>query len=299
MSAPKTRRKQFEARAGAAAFAVLERRFTRKDPVQAEEAGARIGRLIYAVSKKHRAIAARNLALAMPELSEEARLRITKGVFEHFGRVAGDFLRSTVRTDEEALASMEVIGRENGDEALALGAGILAVTAHFGNWERLAHWFSSTGGKITVVARDANDQGMNQQVQRIRAKAGIEVLSRGRSTRVLVNKLKNKEILGLLPDQNSEESYLPFFGKPCGTVLGPAKLHHLTGAPLLPAYCPRVGPGKYLLVIGKMINPGKTESAEEIMTQVNASIEGIIREYPDQWLWIHDRWKSARHKGLL
>ncbi len=299
MSSRIHRRKRFEAKAGAAAFAILERRFTRKTELQAEVAGERLGRLWYALSKKHRSIAMRNLDLAMPELSQKERERIAKDVFLHFGRVAGDFLRSTVRTEAEVLASIEVVGRENGDQALDLGAGILAVTGHFGNWERLAHWFSSTGGKITVVARDANDSGLNQQVQRIRAKAGIEVLSRGRSTRTLVTKLQNKEILGLLPDQNSDESFIPFFGKVAGTVLGPAKLHQLTGAPLLPAFCVRTGPCKYRLIILPMINPGKSETCEEIMGRVNDSIEKAIREYPEQWLWIHDRWKSARRRGLL
>lgn len=299
MSRAKKFRKKLEGSLVAWFFSILEHRYRRKTALEAEASGVRLGRLWYRVSKKHRTIADRNLQLAMPELDEQERHRIIVGVFEHFGRVAGDFLRSMARTQQEVLESVEVVGMENGEEALALGKGILAVTAHFGNWERLAHWFSATGGKITVVARDANDSGLNQQVRRIRANAGIEVLSRGRSTRTLVTKLRNKEILGLLPDQNSEEAFLPFFGKPCGTVLGPAKLHRLTGAPLLPAYCPRVGPAKYKLIIGKMIIPGESESNEEVMTRVNASLEEIVRQYPDQWLWIHDRWKSARSRGLV
>lgn len=295
MSSPRSVRKHLEVRAGAAAFTIFERRFAQKSAVEAERAGARLGRILFSISRKHRGIAYRNLALAMPELSEEQRARIVKGVFEHFGRVAGDFLRSMTRTDEEVLAS--VLTNDKAKAVLDRGQGIIAVTAHFGNWERFAHWFSATGGKITVVARDANDRGMQRQVQRIREKAGIEILSRGRSTRVLVNKLKNGEILGLLPDQNSEESYLPFFGKPCGTVLGPAKLQEMTGAPIVPAFCPRIGEASYRMVIGDVIEPGN--GLEETMTTVNAAIEVMIRQYPDQWLWIHDRWKSARLKGLV
>jgi len=299
MSSRKRRRRKFEARAGAIVFAYLERKYERKTALQAEEAGARLGRIGYRLFGKNRRRAISNLELAFPEMCAKERERIALGVFEHFGRVAGDFLRSMVRTNEEVQASIEVVGMENADRALAMGKGILAVTAHFGNWERLAHWFASTGGKITVVARDANDEGMQKQVQRIRSKAGIEVLSRGRSTRTLVNLLHEKQIVGLLPDQNSEEAYLPFFGKPCGTVLGPAKLHQMTGAPLLPVYCPRIGPAKYRLIIGKAIDPGKSQSVEEIMTKINASLEAVVREYPEQWLWMHDRWKSAREQGKL
>lgn len=299
MSSRNEATRRLGSRAGASAFAYLEGRFQRKGPQQAEEAGARLGRIIYAIDKKHRNLAISNLQLAMPDLSERERRRIAKGVFEHFGRVAGDFLRSMVRTDEEVLASMEDQGLEYVETVRAQGKGLLAVTAHFGNWERLAHWFSATGGKITVVARDANDGGMQRQVQRIRAKAGIEVLSRGRSTRSLVKKLQSGEILGLLPDQNSEESFLPFFGKPCGTVLGPAKLHSITSAPMRTAFCPRVGTCKYRLIVGDEIDPDFSQTHEEVMTQVNAALEEMIREYPEQWLWIHDRWKSARHRGLL
>ena len=158
---------------GGIAFAFLERKFQRKSAIQAENAGARLGRIGYKLFGKNRRRALANLELAFPEKSAAEREKIALGVFEHFGRVAGDFLRSMVRTNEEVQASVEVVGMENGDEALAMEKGILAVTAHFGNWERLAHWFASTGGKITVVARDANDESMQKQVQRIRSKAGI------------------------------------------------------------------------------------------------------------------------------
>ncbi|MBI1757338.1 MAG: lysophospholipid acyltransferase family protein [Fimbriimonas ginsengisoli] len=294
-----SRRKAFERRAGAWLFALFERRFSRKDAIAAEESGARLGRLAYRLSRKHRRRALANLALAMPELEPSERERIARGVFEHFGRITGDFMRSGVRSDSELLQSLEVVGMEHADEARSLGTGLLAVTGHFGNWERMAHWFAAQGGTITVVARDANDPGLNQQVQRLRNRPGFEVLSRGRSTRTLIERLKEGAIVALLPDQNSGESFVPFFGKPAGTVLGPAKLHQMTGAPLLPVFCARTGPARYQVRVFPVINVGKAECAEAIMARINLAIEEIVREYPDQWLWLHDRWRSARERGLF
>lgn len=129
---------------------------------------------------------------------------------------------------------------------------------------------------------------------------GMTVLSRGDSARPILKKLKHQEVVGILPDQNSDESYVPFFGKPCGTVLGPAVLHMRTGAPLLPAYCVRLAPGKYKTIVLEAIDlENRCDSPEELMTQVNAALESVIRQYPEQWLWMHDRWKNARKNNLL
>jgi len=209
-------------------------------------------------------------------------------------------MRTPLRTKEELLANMEIEGFEHYEAAAAIGKGIIACTAHLGNWERFGHWLIATGRQISVVARDANQGEIQDRVAKIRDLTGVIVLSRGDSARPILVKLKRKEIVGILPDQNSEESFAPFFGKPAGTVLGPAVLHMRTGAVLLPAYCVRVGPGKYRVVLREPIDiDNSMANAEEIMAKLNAVLESVIREYPDQWLWLHDRWKSARKRNLL
>lgn len=299
MSSSSAFKRRAGSKAGAVAFGALESRFRAKSAESAERAGARLGRLFYRLSKKHRNRALGNLRLAMPELGEAEREKIALGVFEHFGRIAGDFLRSMERSEKEVLASIEVEERGARLEDLKDPRGVIAMTAHFGNWERLAHWYSLTVREITVVARDANDAAMNDQVLRIRQHSGVNVVSRGTSTRSLVRLLRGGGSIGILPDQNSEEAYLPFFGKPCGTVLGPAKLCRMTGAPIVTLYCARIGPAKYKLILGEKIVAEEGLDDQAIMTLANASLEKIIREFPEQWLWIHDRWKSARYKGLL
>jgi KDO2-lipid IV(A) lauroyltransferase len=113
--------------------------------------------------------------------------------------------------------------------------------------------------------------------------------------------MRNNELVAILPDQNSWEAFVPFFGKPAGTALGPAVLHRRTGAALIPLACFVDGPGKLHMVFGEPIVPLEGFDDEDcaIMAAINKALEDLIRVHPEQYLWFHDRWKSARRKGLL
>jgi len=287
-------------RLGNALFGRLQSSFERKSVEKAERSGARFGDLIYKLDRKHRERTIANLELAFPDWSDARRAEVTREVFRHFGRVAGDFLRSSIRSNEEVLATTEVIGIEHFEHAERIGKGVIAVTAHFGNWERFGHWCTAMGRHISVVARDANDDDTQALVAALRQKSGISVLSRGNSARQVLACLRKGEIVGLLPDQNSQECFVPFFGHTCGTVLGPAVLHQRTGAALLPAYCVRIAPGRYRVILLPLVDPERAEKDPVAVTaQLNLALESVIRDYPDQYLWMHDRWKSARLRGLL
>ncbi len=288
-------------RISAGLFVVFERRACRMDALKAEEAGTRLGRALwkFPLAKKQRTRALENLALVFPELSEAQRIDLAKRTFEHFGRVTYDFLRTTKRTEEEVLESIEVTGTENVRAAMDKDRGVLGITAHFGNWERFAHWGAASKWNLTVVARDANDKDLHKHVLRIRESLGIEVISRGQAARPILKKLAQKGVVAMLPDQNSSEGFITFFGKPCGTVLGPAILAKKTGAPLMSTFCVRVGPCRYKMIVFPMIEGVEDKTPEEIMTELNQALEKVVREYPDQYLWFHDRYKSARRTGLL
>jgi KDO2-lipid IV(A) lauroyltransferase len=293
----KSRRKRLEAWAGTVAFRTIQKWLSRKDILQAERIGQRIGRMAFRIGKSRRARSMYNLRLAYPEMTDEERMVITKGVFEHFGLVMCDFVRSASRTKEEVLSSITSEGTENLDRGLELGKGVIILTGHYGNWERLAQWLTLSGYKLAVVVRDANGE-LNDDVLRLRQAAGVEVISRGNAARGILTRLKRNEVAGILPDQNAGDAFIPFFGKPAGTVLGPAVLSLRSGASPVPVYCYRTGPGKYHVVALPPI-PVEGRTPEEIMVDVNASLESVIRLHPEQYLWIHDRYKSARQKGLV
>lgn len=288
------------AKIGTLAFRGAQRTFEKRDALGAERLGVKLARLGFKLDKKHRDRAISNLLLAFPEKSQEEARDLALKTFEHFGRVLADFLRSPARTDEEVLASVDVSNFDYYLQANAVGKGVLAITGHLGNWERLAHWYQAKGYEMSVVARDADDEGLQERVARIRGGRGLRLLSRGDSAKEILERIRNKETIGILPDQNSDESFVPFFGKPCGTVLGPAVLHLRTGAPLIPGYCLRVGPGKYRVEVFEPMQYKRGQAKpEQIMSDLNRVLEGVIRQYPDQWLWLHDRWKSARRRKML
>jgi len=241
-----------------------------------------------------------NLRLAMPELSEERRIELTQECAKHFGRIFADFLRSSRRSDEEVRETCPLMDAHLMDAALAKGKGVILISGHFGNWERAAHAVAVNGYKVSVVARDANGRDLNDAVMRIRQQQGVEVLSRGNAARGILRALSRNEIVAILPDQNSGDMFVPFFGKPCGTVTGPAAIHLKTGSPLVPICCRWIAPGRYEARFYPELEPVPGfEPVEAVTRAINNSLESAIRETPEQWLWFHDRWKSARRAGLL
>ena len=282
------------------AFDAAQRFIMRRSDVRAERLGEKVAMLAFRADKKHRRRTIQNLEHAFPEWTDAQRLETAKGVFRHFGRMWVQFMRTPARTPESIQAATEVIGLQHVEAAEARGKGIMLVTGHFGNWEWVGHWIASTGRKLTVVQRDANQSGINDRLLKLRQTAGLEVMSRGTAARGILVKLKRKEAVGLLVDQNAGDVYVPFFGKPCGTVTGPAVISTRTQAPIVPGYAIRIAPGQYRVEFFPEVCPTPGEDPTvSITTAINANLEAMIRRYPDQWLWMHDRWKSARQAGML
>jgi len=270
----------------------------------AERFGSFIGNLAYLLSKKYRTRAIKNLRMCFPEWEEKRVKQTARAVFEHFGRTAARFFRSYKMPPHEIL---NTIASEEGldvlEQAKALQKGLIIVTAHFGNWERAAQYMNAKGFKINTVARDADDELTGEIVNRARREQGIEVYSRGSAAKDLLRALARNEAVAILADQNANDVFVPFFGFPAGTVAGPAVLHLRTRAPLLIGFCLENGKGHYRVTFIRPNFPPPTGNQEKdiktIMTIINKILEDKIREHPEQWLWMHDRWRSARKLGLI
>jgi KDO2-lipid IV(A) lauroyltransferase len=286
-------------RASTAAFNFGQKIFLSGNIAQAERRGEKLANVLYRLDKKHRERTKSNLAMAFPEMEPAKREELALEVYRHFGRVTADFMRTPLRTDEE-VNSAEVYGREHLEWAHSQGKGVMIITAHYGNWERFAHWFTVNGYTLNVVARGANQGAVTEKMTALRNQAGAEVMGRGNAARAILGKLKSGDLVGILNDQNNGDIFVPFFGKPCGTALGPAVLHLRTGAPLLPCYFTRLGPGKYRAdFLEPVLAKDFGSDQERITAGLNLILEGQIRKHPEQWLWLHDRWKSARQRGLI
>jgi KDO2-lipid IV(A) lauroyltransferase len=207
-----------------------------------------------------------------------------------------DFLRTPSREELESLLQVE--GADHVYDALKTGKGVVFLTAHLGNFEFLPRYIAHTFCPLTVVARAPEDPEFADFVHHLRESGGYRVIYRGsRTLREMLTLLKRNEGVGLLPDQNSGDLFVPFLGVPAGTVAGPASLALHTGATLIPCYCVRQLDNTYRLLFLSPIAPTPTGDKQadtvRIMTAVNFALEEIVREYPDQWLWLHNRWKSA------
>ncbi len=270
--------------------------------------GERLGQFAYWVTKyfvrRSQRYAHRNLVLTdFPHhnatLSE--RDAFIRRVFIQFSKSLVDFLRGPVLDKATLQQLVHADGWEHAAAAQSAGKGIIFVTAHLGNWEMLGRWLAAKGLDLTVVAREPEQPELASFVHDLRLNAGFRVAYRGDSARELLKILKSNKAIGLLPDQNSGDIFVPFFGIPAGTPVGPAALALHTGATLIPSYCVRLPDDSYRLLLLPPIDThgtgDKDADQRRITAEVNHVLESVIRDYPDQWLWLHNRWKSAFEEG--
>lgn len=294
-----------------AAIPYVERHVQKMPRPAALAFGAKYGDLGYRFATKARETAYKNLRFVYGDaLTDTDRERIVRGVFRHFGRMAVDFLRGPlIKTPADFVQLIESV--EGWDEYIAplqgadgtvSGGGVVFCTGHIGNWELLGRYMVSRGIPLTVVARDPEDPGFAAWAKRMRQGAGFGVSAKGESAKKLISALKRGEAIALLHDQSSGDVFVPFFGVPAGTAWGPALLAHRTNA--LVVTCAAVAdPAKdyrYRFYFDAPLTIPDTGSKEAdytiLMTQANERLEARIRQHPEQWLWLHDRWKATFQK---
>lgn len=258
--------------------------------------GSALGWLGWRVSARFRRVADKNFQLAYGNsLTKGERSRLTQRVFQSFGRSLFEFLKAPSMSPEQIRAIVQADSYARVEAVLARGKGMILIAAHFGNWELLARRAALEGYEFAVIARQSHDPEFNKITDGIRANGGYVVLPRGGSPRAILQRLRQNGIVAILPDQKSEDVFVPFFGHLAGTVAGPAVLSLKTGAGIIPMFCPRQPDGSYRVEILPEIDTTPTGDTEadvhRIMADITQVIEEMVRRYPDQWLWLHDRWR--------
>lgn len=256
-------------------------------------------RLFYLLVPRQRLIAHHNLRRAFPEKSEEEILKIVQGVYRNMGLVAAEFFDIPSLTRENIGELVDAEGLENCRKALEKGKGILMFGAHFGNWELEAVAASLFLKPFVAIYRPLDNAVLDRLVLKVRSITGNTLLEKNRAMRPMLRALKNNEMLGILMDQNvdvHEGVFVDYFGRPACTTDGLAVLALHTGAPVLPGYMARLPDGRYRFVIGPevpIVNTGDKQADIVANTQrFMKVIEETVRQYPDQWLWVHHRWKT-------
>jgi KDO2-lipid IV(A) lauroyltransferase len=248
---------------------------------------------------RQRLIATHNLRRAFPEKSEGEIRRIVQSVYRNMGIVAAEFFDIPHLTKENIAALVEAEGVENCEKALAKGRGVLLFSAHFSNWELEAAAAALLIKPAVVIYRTLDSALLEHLVLRVRSATGNILLPKNHAMRAMLRTLTQNGIVGILIDQNMawyEGVFVDYFGRPACTTDGLALLALHTGAPVLPGYIVRLHDGRYRLVIGPEVEVTRTGDRDaDVLANTQRFtkvIEQIVRRYPDQWLWVHQRWKT-------
>lgn len=259
--------------------------------------GGALGRVAGALDRRRRAIARENLVQALPELDAAARERVVDACFRHFGAAFCDALSARRFDAPELCHRVTWEGFDNLLEAERAGRGVIVLAAHFGNWEVVPAALAATHGPMAAVGRPVDNPRIDRLVQGLRTRFGNRSLAKRGAVREMFRVLAQGGRLGLLIDQRvrpEEAIDVPFFGRPALTSPIVARLALKTGAPVLPVAAYHEPGGRYRIVFEPPLWPEGRDDAETTLDFTRRCLEvseRVIRRHPEQWLWLHNRWK--------
>ena len=246
----------------------------------------------------------KSTAIAFPDMPEADRLKLVRGTFASLGRVLGEVSQFSKYSKEQMAALVDFkfddYTQSIYDKVKNDGRGVLITTGHLGNWEMLVQTFAVWHEPMSYLARPIDNPLIEELTVAMRTRFGNRPLNKTNSARTAIRLLREGEIVGVLADVNAhpkEGVFVPFFGVTACTTAGPATLAIRTNALLFPIFCVYDREAKrYKIVHGEAIEPANTGDREADIAATTAAytaeIEKIIRQYPEQWLWIHKRWKT-------
>jgi KDO2-lipid IV(A) lauroyltransferase len=267
--------------------------------------GRRLGRLWAVLDRRHLAIAEDNLRAAFPDWDAARVAATARGVYAHFGAVILDLLWMEGRPVQELLALADLEGIEHLQHARAAGRGIVAPSAHLGNWEVQAVASVPHVGPIAVVARPLENPALDRRLVALRASTGNTVIYKQKALARVLGTIRDGGIVAILIDQNVQAKdgiFVRFFGRPACTTTVAAALALKTGCAIVPVRCLLQPNGRYRMVYGPLVEwprGGRRDQDVEALTQhLTSIVEGWVRETPEQWLWLHRRWKTRPSPSL-
>ncbi len=263
--------------------------------------GEGLGDLMYAGLGSRRRVTLENLALALGEQhAPQARQRLAREVFRHLGRHIVDFAHlrhiNAMRM-QQMLANWEQVAYL--DALASRGAGLLVISAHFGSWELLPALGLALQAPLNVIVRPPDNPFVHRLSETYRQRCGYRAIGRRHALRETLQALRRREIVGVLMDQSSlrsESVEVEFFGIKTFTPMGPALMALRAKCPVVGVFLVSEGPGRHRVVVTDEIPIARTgdvrRDVKENSRRFNHVIETQIRQYPEQWFWLHRRWKK-------
>jgi len=265
-----------------------------------------IGRIAYALDGRHRRMALEAVARSFPGKTAEEHLRIVHGCYRHLCLMVLDFARLATLSRERVAAAWALSDEQQEffEDLQERGEGAIFVTGHVGLWEMCGLGSTARGFPLHSIGRPLDNDYLNALVNRIRGRFGQKVLAKRGALRSALRALKNGESVGMLLDQNAGKHglFVPLFGRLASTLPTGAELALRSGARIACATTWRDEErGVHRLRLEKVIDPGKWEGPRDeryraevkrITAEYTREIENAVREHPEQWLWLHRRWKT-------
>lgn len=262
--------------------------------------GAGVGALAWVLLSRLRQVGLKNLELAFPEWSELQRKQTLRKLYRNLGWLLAEFCQMPKYTPQNTQSFIRYEGLDSYLAARDKGKGVLIVTGHLGAWELSSFYHSLMGHPMSMVIRRLDNARVDRLVNHIRCLHGNQVLHKDDFARGLLGAMRQGETVGILMDTNMtppQGVFVPFFGTLACTASGLARVALRTGAAVLPGFMLwEEVEQKYVLHFGEEIPFTSTGDAEaDALTNTakcTAAIEEYVRRYPDQWLWVHRRWKT-------
>jgi Kdo2-lipid IVA lauroyltransferase/acyltransferase len=266
----------------------------------ARAAGATVARILLVITPKLRQTAEFNLKLAFPDWSDARRRATIRGMTRSLGWMAAEFARMPRYKRRNIEEVIVLDGNENFLAGQRRGKGVLFLTAHIGAWELSSYAHALYGYPLHYMARPLDNAPLDALVNRYRSLSGNAPIFKNESARAMLKILKDAGTIGILADQNTmpqEGVFVDFFGTRACTTAGMARVALHTGAAVVPGYAVwDAALKKYRLRFEpplELVRTGDTERDIAENTQLFAKVtEDIVRKYPEQWVWIHARWKT-------
>jgi KDO2-lipid IV(A) lauroyltransferase len=262
--------------------------------------GALVGAAAYTAFGRLRRVGLQNLRLAYPDWTDETRARTLRTVYRNLGYQLAEFCQMGSYTAEQASSFIEYDGLDHYLAAQARGKGVLVVTGHLGAWELSSFYHSLVGYPMGLVIRRLDNPLVDEFVNRIRCLHGNRVVHKDDFARGLIASMRAGETVGILMDTNMtppQGIFVPYFGVDACTGAGLARIALKTDAAVLPGFLLwDEARKKYVLRFGEcmaLVRTGDTEA--DTLTNTAAftkAIEDAVRGNPEQWLWMHRRWKT-------
>ncbi len=256
--------------------------------------------IAYKLDSKHRKIARVNLDLAYENrMDDKEKIRIIKKCYKNLLYNMRDFVENQNITKEKLLSKINLHNEDIYIKAKKSGKGIIFLTAHYGNWELLPLVTGAIFGKLWGVGRNLDSQKMDTVLQKNREQFSVHMLKKQGAMKGMLKALKNCENIGLLADQNTSEKdgiLINFFGKLARHTPSAALIARKTGAIIIPAFITTNNYKSYDISFYEPIITQKTEDSEEdirqsVQAQANIT-QKVIEKKPDEWFWLHRRWKN-------